>query len=245
MAKNKEPRILFWDIETSPIETYAWRLGQTYSTINNLKKDWYIICACWKYAGQKTVYSDTMTKPGDDYKLVKHLRDVLAGADLIVHHYGDAFDLKMFNARLILHKLPPLPDIPTVDTKKATSKVASMTSNKLEYLAKTTTGQGKIKTEFQLWIDVDKGNKRALAEMVRYNKRDVTALEDWYNWLKPYIKNHPHIWAKHKDRFHTCRNCGSTDIKKNGTRPTKAGVLKQEIQCKKCFSYDRIPIKKI
>lgn len=242
---NKQPKILFWDIETSPIETYAWRLGQTYSTIDNLKKDWYMICACWKFAGQKTIHSATMTKPGDDLELIKKLREVLASADLIVHHYGDAFDLKKFNARLILHKLPPLPDIPTVDTKKAVAKVADMTSNKLEYLVKTTTGIGKIKTDYDLWIRTHTGSKKALREMVIYNKRDVEAVEEWYNWLKPYIKNHPHIWAKYEDRHHTCKNCGSTKLKKNGTRPTKAGILKQEMQCQECGSYHRIPIEKI
>lgn len=246
MVKNKKPKVLFWDIEVSPIVTTSWRLGRNINlTIDNLLEDWYIICACWKWAGTSTVYSAAMTEPGDDKAMVAKVRDVLASADLIVHHYGDAFDLKKFNARLIYHRLPPLPDIPTVDTKKAASRVAEFTSNKLEYLATMATGSGKIKTDYSLWLKCRLGEKAALREMIRYNKMDVVKLEEWYDYLKPYIKNHPHIWAKYKDRFHTCRNCGSNKIKKNGTRPTKAGILKQEVQCQECGAYERIPIKKV
>lgn len=242
---GKKPKILFWDIETSPIVTTAWGLGQTYSTIDNLLEDWYIICACWKYAGSKKVHAARMTKPGDDYALVKEVRDVLAGADLVVHHYGDAFDLKKFNARLIIHGLPPLPHITTVDTKKAVAKVAAMTSNKLEYLAKKVTGDGKIKTDYSLWLKCRKGDRSALNEMIAYNKKDVIKLEEWYNYLRPYIKNHPHIWAKYEDRFSTCSNCGSTNLKRNGIRVTAAGIKKQEVQCKDCGHYHRVPVEKI
>jgi len=242
---GKKPKILFWDIETSPVVATTWGLGQTYLTINNLLEDWYIICACWKYAGKAKVYSAAMTKPGDDYALVKQVREVLADADLVVHHYGDAFDLKKFNARLILHKLPPLPQITTVDTKKAVSKIAAMTSNKLEYLSKKVTGEGKIKTDYDLWLKCRVGNKKALQEMITYNKMDVIKLEEWYNHLLPYIKNHPHIYAKYEDRFDSCSNCGSTDLKKNGIRVTAAGIKKQEVQCKKCGHYHRLPLIKV
>ena len=247
MIKNKkEPAILFWDIEVSPMVATTWRVGRNINlTIDNILEDWYMICACWKWAGKSKVHAVTMTAPGDDYEMIKQLREVLASADLLVHHYGDSFDIKKFNARLIYHRLPPLPDIPTVDTVKATAKVASFSSNKLDYLTKVFTGEGKIKTDYDLWLKCRVGNKAAVKEMVRYNKQDVVKLEEWYDIIKPYIKNHPHIWAKYKDRFHTCKNCGSDKIKKNGTRPTKAGILKQEVQCQNCGAYERIPIRKI
>lgn len=129
-----------------------------------------------------------------------------------------------------------------VDTKKEAKKVAAFTSNKLDYLGKHLLGKGKIHVDFDLWLKVMAGNKKALKEMVEYNKVDVLRLEEVYDRLKPYMKAHPHIGALNgEERNLSCPKCGSTKIKKNGIRITAAGIKKQECQCKDCGAYHQIP----
>jgi len=241
----QKAKILFWDIETSPIITNTWNLYPEVISHDSIVRDWSIICGCWKFLGDKKVQSTQITKPGNDYAVTKKLRDVVASADIIVHHYGDAFDLKKLNARIIYHGIEPLPNVVTVDTKKMAKKVAAFSSNRLDYLSKYFFGVGKVHVDYELWLKVMKGNKAALKEMVAYNKVDVIRLEEVYLRLLPYMKNHPHVGAMAgKDKNLSCPTCGSTHVKKNGLRYSAAGVAKQEVQCLDCYHYSKIPIKK-
>src|SRR5258706_16199828 len=101
-----KPIITFFDIETTPIEYYKWQYDRNpYINPASIKKDWYIISACWKTRGSKTVSSVAITKVGDDYTVVKTLRDALAQADVIVGHCVDRFDMRNLNTRLLYHGL--------------------------------------------------------------------------------------------------------------------------------------------
>lgn len=238
-------KIICWDVETAPIIANTWDLYPKYLSHDNIIQDWSIICGAWKEVGKETVHAVKIETIGDDYAVVSKLRDVLAGADAIVHHNGDSFDIRKLNARLIYHNLPPLPKIPTIDTKKEAKKIAAFSSNRLDYLAKFLCGEGKIHVEFGLWLDVMKGSKKALREMVEYNKVDVLRLEEVYLRLRPYMKSHPHHGVFNgEDRNHSCTHCGSTKVKKNGIRVTAAGLKRQELQCQECGAYSRVPVPK-
>lgn len=237
-------KVLIFDIETSPIIANTWDLYPKYLSHDNILQDWFIICAAWKEVGKDKVHTVKIQTLGDDFEVVKTLRDALAGADVIVGHYIDKFDIKKLNTRLIYHGLDPLPKIPTVDTKKEACKIGAFTSNKLDYLSKFLTGQGKIHVEFGLWLEVMKGSKKALKRMVDYNKVDVIRNEEVYLKLRPFMKNHPHKGVLDgEDRNCSCQKCGGTKVKKNGIRITAAGLKKQEIQCNSCGAYSQVPFK--
>lgn len=238
-----KPKIIFFDIETTPLEYYKWQFDRNpFINPASIKKDWYIISACWKSHGNATVSSSAISKPGDDYNVVKALREALATADIIVGHCIDRFDLPNLNTRLIYHGLQPLPNILTVDTRKMAKKTFGFTSNKLDYLAKFLGVGEKIETEYGLWIEVMNGSKTALTKMVKYNKHDVVINELVYDKMLPFMKGHPHMGAmRGEDRNYSCTNCGSTDIKLNGIRYTAAGVKKQELQCRGCHHYSKVP----
>ena len=231
-------KIILWDIETTPMINYTWNLYPERISHDSIIQDWSIICGAWKELGSDKVHAVSIKTVGDDYDVVKKLREVIAGADIVVHHNGDKFDLKKLNARLISHGLDPLPSVHTVDTLKEAKKIAAFSSNRLDYLGKFLLGVGKIHVGYSLWLDIMTGSKKALKEMVAYNKADVEVLEGVYNYLLPYMKSHPHVGAlKGKDKFTSCPKCGSEEIKKNGTKYTRAGLIRQECQCKKCHSY--------
>lgn len=238
-----KPRILFLDIETAPIVATTWSLYPKSLSHENILKDWYIICAAWKFSDESKVQSSEINSTKTDKNVCIDLRTAISKADIIVGHNSDKFDLKKLNSRLIYHGLKPLPLVPTVDTLKEVRKIAAFTSNRLDYLSKVLIGKGKIKTEYNLWLDVIKGDKKALKKMVVYCKVDVERLEGIYNILRPYMKAHPHIGVlSGKDRLCSCNKCGSVKLKKNGIRVTAAGLKKQEIQCMACGSYQRIAI---
>jgi hypothetical protein len=236
-------KIIVFDIETAPIVANTWSLYPKYLSHDNIISDWFIICAAWKEVGKDKVHTAKITTVGNDYEVVKTLRDALAGADAIVGHNIDKFDLKKLNTRLIVHGLEPLPKVPTIDTLKEVRKVAAFSSNRLDYLSKTLLGEGKIEVGYGLWLSVMKGSKKAINDMVAYNKVDVIRNEAVYLKLRPYMKNHPHKGVMDGEaRGCSCQACGSTKIKKNGIRVSAAGVKSQEIQCKTCNHYSRVPL---
>ena len=238
----REPKIVVWDIETTPILAYSWDLYPEKISHDSIVQDWSIICGCWKIVGKDKVHSVAVKEVGNDLEVVMTLRSVLVDADILVHHNGNRFDLKKFNARLIYHGLEPLPKIPTVDTLVEVKKVAAFSSNRLDYLSKFLIGKGKIHVEYSLWLDVMRGSKKAVKTMVAYNKVDVLRDEELYLKLRPYMKNHPHIGVmQDKDRC-SCNKCGSTKMKKNGIRVTASGIKKQEMQCQGCGSYSSFAI---
>lgn len=242
---KKKPKVIFFDIETSPVEARTWSLWPKSISHDSIIQDWTIICGAWKELGKEKIHAVWIDKPYKDKEVVKKLRDVLASADLVVGHNSDKFDIKKLNARIIFHGLQPLPNVAQVDTLKMVKKVAAFSSNRLDYLSKVLTGQGKIHVDYSLWLKVMAGDKKALKEMVKYNKVDVLRLEEIYLKLLPYAKTHPHIGAiAGLDRNLSCPKCGSTNIKKDGLRHTAAGIARQEIQCKDCFSFSRVLIQK-
>jgi len=241
-----KPRYIFFDIETLPIVATTWTLWPKSISHENILTDWSIACAAWKEAGSTKVSAVSMAAPGDDYLLCKKLSEALSKADVLITHNGDKFDIKKLNARLITHKLPPLPLIPTIDTLKQVKKIAAFTSNRLDFLAKTLIGEGKMETNYSLWKSVMNGSKKDLKYMSDYCKVDVIRLEQVYNHLKPYIKATPHFGVlMGKDRALSCNSCGSSKVKKNGVRVSASGTKRQEIKCESCGHYSSIPLTKI
>lgn len=236
------PKIVFWDIETSTITTRAWDLYPNHIPYGNIVQDWYIICASWLVAGQSRVNAVSVlndperfkANPRDDYYVVKKLREALEDVDILVHHNGDRFDLKKFNARLIYHKLPPLPKILTVDTLKKARQVAKFTSNRLDFLGISLIGKGKISAPYSLWEEAEAGNARAIKDLVRYNKEDVRVLQGVYDRLLPYMVTHPNVGSH---GILSCPKCAATDYKIKGYKLTAAGTKRAQYQCNSCGSY--------
>jgi hypothetical protein len=244
---SKSPKIILYDIETLPMTCAVFTLYPESINHDNILSDWSLISVCWKELGKKTIYSTSLLDDpkrfkkdvNDDSQIVKKMREVFEDADLIIGHNSKKFDTKKLNSRLIYHGLDPLPSgIQQVDTLQEVRKVASFSSNRLDYLGKHLLNSGKMETSRGLWLRILKGDISAVKEMVAYNKIDVKLLEDIYMKLRPYMKNHPHMGALDgNDRHNTCRVCGSEELIKSKTRVTAAGVEKIQKQCKCCGAY--------
>jgi DNA polymerase elongation subunit (family B) len=243
----RNPKIVLWDIETCSMVVNTWGLYPKYISHDNIIEDWSIICGAWKTLGSDKTYAVKVDPkdPRNDYEVVKKLRDVLVDADIIIAHNGDKFDWRKLNARLICHGLDPLPKVPSVDTLKEVRKIAAFSSNRLDFLAKKLVGEGKLSTGYGLWLDVMKGSRKALNEMVEYCKVDVVRLEQVYLKLRPYMKSHPHVGAIYgEERHHSCPKCGSELLATSKMRYTATGLERIQKQCTSCHAYSTHPVTK-
>jgi len=85
-AKPAGFKRLFFDIETSPNLVYSWNVGRKISlTHDNLVHERAVICICYKWEGDDTVFSLTWNK-GDDKQMLETFTKVLNSADEIVGH---------------------------------------------------------------------------------------------------------------------------------------------------------------
>ena len=194
------PKIVLWDVEITGVTVSTWNLYPESIPYQNILQDWSMISVCWKELGKKRIYSSSIIDDPkrfaknhkDDYHVIKTVRDALDDVDILVAHNAK-FDLKAFNTRLIVHDLPPLPKIQQIDTLREIKKVAKFTSNRLDYLASTLGNSGKMETSPGLWLRASNGDKKAIEEMVKYNKVDVKILEDLYLRIRKYMTSHPNL----------------------------------------------------
>lgn len=241
-----KPNIILFDIETSPVKVTTFSLYPNSIHHSNVIKDWHIFTICWKKLGEKRVHSVSLTDDptrfkkdhADDFYVVSEFAKVLREADAIIGHNIDKFDVKKFNTRLIYHKMKPVPKIHQIDTLKMWKKIASATSNRLDYLGKYLGFGQKTHTSEGLWMRALDGEAKAIKEMTNYCKNDVVILEELYTRIAPYAVGHPHLGAiAGKDRKESCPNCGGSDLVNSKTRYSAAGVERVQKQCKSCHAY--------
>lgn len=231
---GSKPRILLFDLETFPNVVTSWGLRvDGYLSPENIIEERTIICASYKWLGERKVYSVAIDpeNPTDDRAVVEALHKVLSEADATITHNGDKFDTPWVNARMACYGLAPLPPTIQIDTKKIAKNKFYFNSNKLVYLAEFLKVGKKIKTEFELWKDCRTGDKKALAKMVKYCRRDVVILERIYNKLAPYVPariNH-RLFSERPN----CESCGSRQVQSRGFVYTTQNKYRR-FQCVGC-----------
>ncbi len=235
----KKPKVLFYDIETSP--NLAWVWGKWEQNVIAYDKEWEILCFAWKWAGEKAV--QTAVKKGkDDRSVVKALWKLFDEADVVIAHNGDKFDQRKATARFIKYNMKPPSPVVSVDTKKVAKRYAAFNSNSLDDLGEHLGLGRKVKHEgFTLWLGCMANKAASWKSMLTYNRQDVVLLEKVYLRLRPWIKNHPNLaylkgWSK------GCPNCGSKSLISHGFRTTKESKFRR-LRCKDCFAFSQVLVK--
>lgn len=237
---QNNPRILVFDIETSPINVDVWALGKQHITIDQIKQDWSILSFAAKWLGEKKIYYyDTRKEkdPRNDKKVVAALWKLLDEADLVVAHNGDKFDIKKFNYRAAFYGMEPPSHYKSTDTYKETKRVFGSTSHKLSYLTdKFNKKYKKLKHNKypgrELWTQVLTHNTSAWKEMEKYNKYDILSTEEFLTGIRPWIKMH-NLSAFITDDVIRCPFCLSSDIRKAGPVRLASGIF-QGYRCSNC-----------
>lgn len=227
------PKILGIDIETSPALVYTWGLWDQNVGLNQVVEPTRMLCFAAKWFGKSGVIFASEHESGRD-RMVEVAHELLEEADAVVHYNGRSFDEKHLNREFLLAGLAPPAPYHTVDLLSVVKGNFRFLSNKLQHVSTQIGLEGKVGHEgFDLWRRCLDGDEVAWRKMRRYNKRDVTLLEDAYKILRPWIKSHPNLnqW----NGLEGCPRCGAGPdrLQKRGFRRTSVSTF-QRYQCQEC-----------
>ena len=214
---RKKPRILLYDVETSPILAWIWKPGpKLHISHEQIKKGQKsdIICICYKWLGARSVHALhwNMTTQ-DSTAMIDAFSKIVEQADLVIGHNGDNFDMKHINTQRLLHGKDPISWPTSEDTLKQFRKYFAFPSFKLDYLSKTLNGGGKDRMVFQDWIDiVENRSASALAKMLRYCKKDVLHLEGIFKKAFKFFVPKINASLLAQGNREGCPRCGHTRV---------------------------------
>lgn len=232
----KKPKILVFDIETTPNLGYVW--GKWQQDVIEYQTEWTMLCFAYKWLGERKVVAAGQNKFSEEI-LVRRLHSLFEEADIVIAHNGNSFDVKMCNAKFIEYGLNPPSFYKSIDTKLVAKKYFRFNSNKLDDLGNILGLGRKIQTGgFQLWKGCMSGDKASWAKMLKYNIQDVVLLEKIYLKMRPWMDNHPAINLL-VDKPDACPKCGKGPLHKRGTtKTTKVGIF-QRYQCQSCGGWSQ------
>jgi len=146
------------------------------------------ICVSFKPFDKKP-YTFSVSRPGDDKKLVKEAKEELEKYLVWCTYFGKGFDIKFLNTRLLRWGLLPIESRHHLDlffTLKANVLTARKSQSHL--LAWLETPEQKMSVSASDWADLP-FNPKLLATMVRRCESDVSGLEALYRRCRHVIKD--------------------------------------------------------
>lgn len=238
LTEQEKPKILLFDIETMPMEFYAWSLRQKYLSLDMMKEDWSVLSYAAKWLDQDEIFYESIEgqkNQRDDRKILKKIWKLLDEADIVVGHNSDAFDIKKLNARFIMNGMQRPSKYKKMDTCKMARKNFGFTSNKLSYLTSVLCTEHKKSDHnefpgFKMWLECINKNKRAFNTMKEYNMLDVTSLEELFKKMLPW--ENAGIFNLYTNGEPKC-SCGSTKFKRIADYRTNACVYERH-RCTNC-----------
>lgn len=216
-----DPKILIFDIETSPNLAWVWGCWKQNIGSNQMEMYSNTLCYAAKWLGQKKVLFDSRQHDEDDRRVCETLWKLFDEADMVVAHNARAFDNKTMNTRwLALGMLPPSP-YKTYDTLKGVKRMFRHPSNALDSLARYHGIGKKVAHEgFELWLKCmnmfgkfkDSEVKGAWAKMKKYNIEDIRLLEEFYLLIRAWDIKHPNVSIMYDDSIERCLVCGCAEL---------------------------------
>tara|TARA_R110000787_G_scaffold5761_2_gene20739 strand:- start:28851 stop:29642 length:792 start_codon:yes stop_codon:yes gene_type:complete len=252
---NIMAKLTFIDIETSPNRGTFWRPGYKINlSADNVEQERVILSAAWAHDDNEVHYTDALEWKKapkdspykwelDDSQICKDIFAGLEESTVMVHHNGNSFDMPWINGRCLINGLPTLPPFRNIDTYRVAKRQYNLNSYRLDYITKLlgVSEEGKLHTNYQLWLDVMAGKKEAYDYMVKYNIEDVELLRDVYNKLRPGMSGI--VWANLiDDENSACPHCEQNHKKlhKRGTVPNKSTYYHRYF-CPECGTWSRGP----
>lgn len=233
-----QPKILIFDVETSPNVGYTWSKWET--NVIEFVKEWELLCFAYKWHGEKEthVVARPDFKDKTDKSITKALWKLFDEADVLLAHNGRQFDVKKVKAKFLEHGMTPPSPAKILDTKVIAKNQFAFNSNSLNDLGKLLKVGKKVPTGgFDLWLGCMAGDKKSWDTMKAYNKQDVVLLELVYEKLKAWNGDTVNlaVLAGHKEG---CATCGSNNVYSKGFERLKSGTYKR-YRCNDCGHWFR------
>jgi uncharacterized protein YprB with RNaseH-like and TPR domain len=191
-------KILLLDIETTPMQVYAWGLWDQNISIDQIIKSTEMLCFGARWLDGKKVIFKSVHHDGKK-EMLKELHKLMDEADLLVGWNSAAFDHKHINREFLENKMAPPSPTKDLDLMSITKANFLFPSNKLDYVAQKLDVGAKVKhSGFNLWIRCMAGDKKAWKEMKEYQIQDVNLLVDLYHELLPWFVGKASATTKEK-----------------------------------------------
>lgn len=230
-------KILAIDIETTPHFVTTFELWNTNINLANVLDPTRMMCFSAKWVGPNGSEPMFYSEFNDGHEtMVYAAHRFLSDADAILTYNGKKFDVPHLNREFLLAGLAPPAPYAHIDLYWTIRQQFKLASNKLDYALKVLGLPGKVQNPQGLWLDCIQGKPEAWAQMRDYNNRDITGLEELYEKIRPWIKQHPSYAAL--SGSHVCPTCGSHNLRREGVRRTVARVY-QRYQCRDCRAWSQ------
>ena len=211
-----QPKILLFDIETSPTLAYIWDLVTRYVPHSQVAEPGRTICWAAKWLGKKKVTFRSVYHHGHD-RMIEDIYDMLSEADMVIHYNGSKFDVPTLNREFLMQGYGPPAPFQEIDLYRTVKSRFKLLSNSMQFAAQTTGIEGKMQHKgMSLWTECMAGDRKAWKMMKDYNIQDVHVLEALYGKLKPWIQPHPNLGLYVDTEKPVCPHCGGTHLQSRG-----------------------------
>jgi uncharacterized protein YprB with RNaseH-like and TPR domain len=177
--QERQPKIGYLDIETTGFEAnYHHILTYVIKT------------------GDKNEFCEGVIKKSDlddfsfDKRLMEDFIRDLRKYNVIYTYYGTKFDIPFVRSRALYHKLdfPIFGVVQHKDVYYMVKRLLKLHSSRLESATKFLGIPGKDHVEGDIWMRARLGDPKALAYVLRHNRKDTTTLEKLHKRLQPFDK---------------------------------------------------------
>jgi uncharacterized protein YprB with RNaseH-like and TPR domain len=258
---KKSPKILFLDIETTPLLIANWDTGKQYVGHNQIIEDRSVLSWSAKWQSKRRVmYFDTRSRRDkrDDRLIIKEAHKALSDADVVVWQNGKRFDEKILNARFLHYGLGEPSSYQSVDTLQIMKQRFKLPSYSLGYVVEALDVGEKYTSRpvgfngLELWLKClglqgsKKDQKKAFDVMEKYNSVDTIILERVWEKISPWARGvnyvNPNLYITNftkdgKPKDYICQ-CGSVEFRRNGYSETRSGRYLKWV-CKVCKANHR------
>ena len=194
-------KTLYLDIETTPMQVYAWGLWDQNISIDQIIKSTEMLCFGARWGGSKKVIFKSVHHDGKK-AMLEELKNLMEEADVLVGWNSAAFDHKHINREFLENGITPPSPVKDLDLMSIVKANFLFPSNKLDYVAQKLGVGAKVKhSGFSLWIKCMEGDSKAWAEMKKYQIQDVNLLIDLYDILLPWFVGKGSVTSKDKQNI--------------------------------------------
>jgi hypothetical protein len=178
-------------------------------------------------------------EPWNDKKVLAKFLQVLSREDVGIEitHYGTNYDIPYVQARLSYHGLGVLPVLGHVDTFYVAKSKLAIKGKSLGSIAEFLgTRYKKTPLSPETWRKAGRGDKDALAYIVKHCIADVRVLRQVYTKLAPLMRRHPVM-----NDYAACHVCGKNALERRGYATTRLVGKQIRFHCTNCGAWTQRP----
>lgn len=257
IADGVRNRILILDVERVQPEyrIRSWsRKIDRYASYDELVTDARTALACWSWYDEDEIHSAAEWDKGGRNQFLRKIHREMEKADIIVTHNGDNADLPWLLADFTVapkgapgadrfQRLPELPPAKSVDTLKVmrSKRYKGISFKGLDAVCQIVGLPGKTDRYDRDAMDAAvAGDRDAQQQLTAYCKGDVASERFLYDWLRPGIANHPHLFVDGTAALLVCNRCASADTLDTAKRYMANVLSYQMFRCAVCTGYRRL-----